>query len=278
MPLTSAAKRVLIFGHVKQGWLSIISRATVNSTFQGVLVARACQIYLPHDLAFDNQILKWVNDAAMEDKSTEKSRTSTQGIRGSRASAAEACWLAEAFGITIREGVRASLSNAVNEAAIHVAQNLSGIPAAGLVASSVQLCHIDLLKNIQKLLTTYLETANAVTIEDALSLHIASVAFAAPRLNVRARNVALRLRTRTGLFIFKESAIQPDLISTSYGYAASGGSQKDRARAENTFETPWGPALVIPAIRGNSPPVVNLASLAAGLSLLTPEKSMPLLY
>lgn len=278
MPLASGARSVLAFGHVRQGWLSAKSRATVNSTFQAALAARACKLHFPQLVAFDDQILKWVHDAAMETKSVGKSLTPTQGTRGLRAFAAEACWLADAFGVAINKSLHTLLSDGINQFATQVLRNLSGTSAAGQVASAVELCHISLSSNIQKLLTAYLETANAATIEDALSLHIASRVFVAPSLDVRARSVALRLRTPTGLFRFKEGIVQPDLLSTSYGYAVSGGSEKDRLRAAKAFETPWGPGLSISGSGGNSPPVVDLASLAAGLSLLTADKSMPPLF
>lgn len=278
MPLTSGARSTLAFGHVKQGWLSSKSGVTINSTFQAALTAHACQTQFPHLVAFDHQILQWTQDVSSMEASVDWSATPAPSIEPLLASIAETCFLANFFGVNLNEELHASLTTAVNHIAIRLLPNVGGIPTAGQVASAVELCHIALLANTQKSLFAYLKTAKASTIEDALSLHIASIAFIAPSLDVRARSVALRLRTRDGLYFFKEGAVQADLLSTSYGYAVTGGTEKERVQAEEVFETPWGPSLSTPGSVSNSPPVVDLASLAAGLSLLSSDTGMPPLF
>lgn len=278
MNLSDAARATLLFGHIKQGWLSTLSATSLSSSFQAAVAARACQIPLPHTVAFGNRILAWLQDAATQPRPKGAVQTPGGMTRSTALSAAEACWLAKAYGLTITEVQHAALTDNVSRAATQASTNTAGIAEGGEVASAVEQCHLTLSASARTALVTHLAMTTAITAEDALSLHIASEALAAPGLDTRARETASLLKTPTGLFRFQPNAGVPDLISTAYGYAVSGGSHYDRMRAAGNFNTPWGPGLATAASTGSASPIVDLASLAAGLSLITAGNDTPLLF
>lgn len=276
--LSDRARKMLILGHIKQGWLSVMSRATLTSSYQAALIARMCKLELPHVAAFNQQIQKWMRDVTTQMMYADTVQTPVGDSIGQGIGAAKVCFLAQSFGMAISGAQRASLSEAVDRSANSISVRALGILPAGQLAAAIEQCHLKLATSTRRTLVSYLSTTKVISLEDALGLHIASVVFAAPWLNTRARELALRLKSSRGMYRFRAQVGTPDLISTAYGYAINGGSTSERVRAIANFNTPWGPSLAMIANVKGTLPIVNLASLAAGLSVLTDYDSSLLFF
>lgn len=274
--LSDLAKSALKTGQVKQGWLATLSPATLTSSYQAIVAVSACGSALPHRDTFKILIPRWLSDASAPPVAGGVLRPG--GGNGSASDVGEVCWLSQAYGLTITDAQREALADAISRAATQASDSASGIPPAGEVAAAVKQCHLRLAEDTRGALIRHLATVTAATAVDALTLHLASAVLSAPQLDIRAREIATKLKTPAGLFRFQAVAGNPDLLSTAYGYAAGGGNPADAAAAEAKFATPWGPGLALPDSSGVTAPMVNLVSLAAGLMLLTTGSGTPLLY
>jgi hypothetical protein len=261
--LPAAAHSTIGLGMVAQGWLGILSRPSILSTFQAVFADRACGI-LPHPREMTGAIRSWLASVAGQGQGSAGSS------QGSPDDMGRVCWLASAYGVAVSRQDAAKISGGVLTAirlAAHAAPPGGAQPGMALV--DAQDCHVNLGAAMRSEVEASLQTAQAQSAADAFNLYTAGRLLHDQSLVSRAVHFFTRLRAGQAFRFRSGQKNPPDLISTGYGLsvtpAASGRAASSMSAA---FSTPWGPALLMPApAHSGQAPVVDLASLAFGIAM-----------